>query len=165
MAAAPTTSGSFPVDEEPLRQWVLKAYHEKRKTQGKPKRALDAIRQFLSGAPGGESVLGRYWFEEDPPASIRSFVVDLEKASPGLARSAFEPVTEAVGKMEEARSREMAPNVSMYVSSLAGPLALKTGIDETIACAVLSAAILGLSRLGRGPFETALKELVEKKTK
>ena len=59
----------------------------------------------------------------------------------------------------------MAPNVSMYVSSLAGPLALKTGIDETIACAVLSAAILGLSRLGRGPFETALKELVEKKAK
>jgi hypothetical protein len=147
----------FVVDEEPLRACVLKAYHEKRKAPGSSKRVIDAIRQFLSGAPGGKTVLRRYWFEEDPPASIASFFEDLEKASAGLTRNAIEPLITAVRQMEEKKSRTLAPHVSVYVSSLAGPVALKAKIDETLACAVVSAAIIGLSRLGRGPFEAALE--------
>jgi len=152
-------SRAFPVDETPLRDWVLKAYQERRGLTGKPKRALDAVRQFLSGAPGGQTVVDRYWFEEDPPASVASLVEDLEKAEPGLARSAFEPLVAAVKDIEEERSGELAPNLSVYVSSLAGSLAVKTGLDETLACSVISAAIIGLSRLGRKPFEESLESL------
>jgi hypothetical protein len=151
-------STGFIVDEEPLRAAVLKAYHAKRKEAGRSKRALDAVRQLLSGAPGGESILDRYWFEEDPPASIRSFAEDLEKTARGLAQGVFEPLLGAVRKMEEAAKREVAPNVAVYVSSLAGPLALKHEIDEAVAASVLSAALIALSRLGRGPFEEALAE-------
>ncbi len=150
-------SAGFHVDEEPLRAAVLKAYHSKRKEPGKSKRALDAVRQLLSGAPGGESILDRYWFEEDPPASVRSFVDDLEKTAPGLARAVIDPLLGAVKKMEEAGRREIAPNVAVYVSSLAGPLALKHGLDEAIATGAISAAVVALSRLGRAPFEEALE--------
>ena len=155
-ALGPELRGGFSMDEEPLRQVVLKAYHENKGSQGKPKRALDAMRQFLSGAPGGETVLQRYWFEEDPQASARSFVADLEKAATGLSRSVLDPLIAAAAQMEATKSRELAPNVSVYVSSLAGAVALRAGIDETLACALLSAAILGLSRVGRKPFEAAL---------
>jgi len=148
---------AFTIDEAPLRQWVLKAYQENRRLSGTPKRALDAIRQFLSGAPGGESLVSRYWFEEDPPASCRSFVEDLEKTSPGLGRAVFSPLLAAVKSMEARNDSALAPNTSVYVSGLAGPLAIKAGIDETLACAVISAAILGLSRIGRAPVEAALE--------
>jgi hypothetical protein len=152
----PEIRGGFPIDEEQLRQAVLKAYQDKKGCQGKDKRTLDAIRQFLSGAPGGATVLQRYWFEEDPEASARSFVTDLEKAAPGLSRSVLEPLIAAAARMEKKKSSVLAPNISVYVSSLAGAVALKAGLDETLACAVLSAAILGLSRVGRKPFESAL---------
>jgi hypothetical protein len=147
---------AFAVDEQPLRDFVLKAYHEGVKSPGPSKRTLDAIRQFLSGAPGGKTVLDRYWFEEDPPASTVSYVEDLDRASPGLARTVVEPLLAAMRHMEEKKSRELAPNLSVYVLSLAGPVALKAKIDETLASAAISAAILGLSRVGKGPFEAAL---------
>jgi hypothetical protein len=149
-------SAGFTVDEEPLRQWVLKAYHEKRSGSEAARRALHAVRQLLSGAPGGESVTGRYWFEEDPFASARSFVEDLELASPGLARLTFEPLLEAMSQAASKGSSGIAPNVPVYISSLAGAMAVKSGLDELIANAVLSAAVLGLSRAGRGPFDAAL---------
>ena len=134
----------FSLDEEPLRANVLKGYQENRKESGRTKRALDAVRQFLSGAPGGESIVDRYWFEEDPPASARSFVEDLERTAPGLAHGVFDPLLGSVRRMEESRKTEIAPNVAMYVSSLAGALALKHGLDEAIAASALSAAVIGL---------------------
>lgn len=149
--------GGFAVDEEPLREAVLKAYHEKRGAAGASKAVLDAVRQFLSGAPGGESVPGRYWFEENPPASIASFLEDLDGAAPGLARQVLDPLLAAVGKMEKKRARELVPNVPVLVSSLSGAVSVKTGLDEALAGAALSAAILGLSRLGPGPFAGALE--------
>jgi hypothetical protein len=152
-----TRPPAFPVDETPLRDWVLKAYQDRRGLSEKSKRALDAVRQFLSGAPGGRTVVERYWFEEDPPASVASFVEDLDRAETGLARSTIEPLVAAVIAIEEKRSEELAPNISVYVSSLAGSLTVKTGLDETLACSVISATILGLSRLGRKPFEESLK--------
>jgi hypothetical protein len=148
----------FAVDEEPLREAVLKAYHAKRSAGGTAKRVLDAVRQFLSGAPGGESVPGRYWFEEDPPASTASFVEDLDGAAPGLARQVLEPLLAAVARMEKKGARELVPNVPVLVSSLSGAVSVKTGLDETLSGAALSAAILGLSRVGPVPFAAALEK-------
>jgi len=153
-----STSQAFPVDETALRDWVLKAYHERRQAAGKSKRALDAVRQFLSGAPGGQSVLERYWFEEDPPASVRSFIEDLQRTEAGLARTVLEPLLASVREMEKRKSRTLARNVSVYVASLAGAVAVKSRLDETIASSLIAAAIIGLSRLGRKPFEAALEE-------
>jgi hypothetical protein len=147
----------FAVDEEPLRETVLRAYQETRGATGAPKAVLDAVRQFLSGAPGGKSAPDRYWFEEDPPASIASFVEDLDGAAPGLARQVLDPLLAAVVKMEKNRGRELVPNVAMLVSSLSGAVSVKTGLDETLAGAALSAAILGLSRLGSDPFTGVLE--------
>lgn len=148
--------GGFAIDEAPLRQWVLKAYQENRKQTGAPKRALDAVRQFLSGAPGGSSLVARYWLEEDPEASSRSFVEDLERTAPGLAAAVFSPLLTAVKNMEQGHEYSLVPNLSVYVSGLAGPVAIKAAIDESLAGAVIAAAILGLSRVGRGPIEAAL---------
>lgn len=153
-----TGQRAFSVDEAPLRDWILKAYQDNRGSTGKLKRALDAVRQFLSGAPGGQSGVARYWFEEDAPASVASFVEDLDRAEPGLARSAFEPLVAAVKDIDESGSGKLAPNLSVYVSSLAGSIAVKTGLDETLACSVISAAILGLSRCGTKPFEESLEK-------
>lgn len=146
------SSAGFPLDEAPLRQLILKAYHEHRRRTGPPRRLLDAIRQFLSGAPGGESLVDRYWFEEDPPASARSFAVDLEKVAPGLAEAVWEPLLRASQAMEKRGDGELAPNVPVYVSSLSGPVALRAGVDEGLAAATLAAAVIGLSRVGARPF-------------
>ncbi|MBI4601232.1 MAG: hypothetical protein HY721_04645 [Planctomycetes bacterium] len=154
--AGEARGAGFLVDEEPLRQAVLKAYHEKRGRPGPAAKVLAAVRQFLSGAPGSNSVAGRYWFEEDPVGSAARFVEDLERAAPGLGRGAVEPLLVAVRDMEAKRRRELSPNLAVYVASLAGPLALKAGIDETLAASVVAAAIIGLSRAGRGPFEAAV---------
>jgi len=147
----------FPIDDEPLRERVLRAYHEKRQEPGTAKLALSAVRQFLSGAPGARNVPGRYEFEEDPGPAVARFIAELDLVKPGLARASLERLLEAVKKMEKKQSRELAPKISVYIASLAGPLALRSGLDETLASAVLSAAVLGLSRLGRKPFEDALR--------
>jgi hypothetical protein len=151
----PRESEGFRLDEEPLRASVLKAYHEKRGTSLKAKRTLDAIRQFLSGPPGGEPAGGRYWFEESPAASIRSYIEDLDRAEPGLSGAVLDPLLSAVAQMESAGAAEIAPNVPMYISSLAGAIAVKRRIDETLATAALAAALIGLGRVGRTPFTEA----------
>ena len=145
------------VDEGTLRGWVLKAYQENRGSDGITKRVLDAIRQFLSGAPGGMQAGTSYWFEEDPPASIASFIEDLERASPGLARRTFEPLLEQVSKNLAAGQENLAENMTVFVSALAGALAVKVDLEEDLACALLSAAILGVHRLGPEPFAPAVE--------
>jgi hypothetical protein len=147
----------FPIDDQPLRERVLKAYHEKRKETGTARLALNAVRQFLSGAPGARNVPGRYEFEDSPEPAVARFMADLDLVRPGFARAALERLLDAVKRMEKQKSRELAPKISVYIASLAGPLALRSGLDETLASAVLSAAVLGLSRLGRKPFEEALR--------
>jgi hypothetical protein len=142
------------VHEALLRQTVLRAYHEKREMGGSnkaakaAKAALAAVRQFLSGAPGTMVSSERYWFEEDPRASVASFVADLERALPGLARAVLEPVLAQARQGRAEGRRELALNLSLYVSGLAGAVAVKTGLDETLAAGVVAAVILGLSRLG-----------------
>jgi hypothetical protein len=138
------SSGGIPVDEEPLRAWVLKAYHEKRQGPAGGRRLLDAIRRFLSGPPGGPSVPDRYYFEDSPAASLQRFAAAMEEAAPGLSQAVFAPLLAAAGR----KGKGIAPNLSVFIASLAGPIALKSGVDETIVCALLAAALLGVARLG-----------------
>ena len=150
-------STGFEVDEQPLRDYILKAYHDARPASEKNRLAIDATRQFLSGPPGGEAALGRYWFQEDPEASIKSFLEDLDRVDKNLARSVLQPLLAAMDKMARKKKKStLAPNLSVYVSSLSGSCAVKADLEETVASAVVSAAILGLSRLGGGPFERVL---------
>ncbi len=148
----------FAVDEEALREFVLKAYHEARDTSERARLGCDAVRQFLSGPPGGRTVPERYWFEENPEASIESFFDDLERTDPQLPAAVFGPLVQAVEDMEAQSASSLAPNLSVYVASLAGSCAVKAEIDEAIAAAIVCAAILGLSRLGRTPFVRALSK-------
>ncbi len=150
-------STGFAVDEQPLRDYILKAYHDARPASEKNRLAIDATRQFLSGPPGGEAALGLYWFQEDPEASIKSFLEDLDRVDENLARSVLQPLLAATDEMaREKKKSTFAPNLSVYVSSLSGSCAVKAELDETVASAVVSAAILGLARLGAGPFERVL---------
>ncbi|MGQ9591259.1 MAG: hypothetical protein ACUVYA_13315 [Planctomycetota bacterium] len=147
----------FPLDERPLRDAVLKAYHESRGRPGAARAILAAIRQFLSGPAGGPSAPdGSYFFETDPAASVAALVEELEGAVPGLARKAIEPVLCAALDAERRGERELAPNPALYAASLGGALAVKAALDETVACALVAAVILGLARLGTPAFEEAL---------
>jgi hypothetical protein len=152
----PPQPNQFQVNEDMLQQHILKAHHEKRDV-GKPsKKALDAVRQFLSGAPGGPNVPTHYWFEKDPPASLASFVGDLEKVSAGLPRVLFEPVIAQAKKVSKEGGHELASNLALYVTSQAGAVAVKAQLDETVASSLVSTVVLALARLGWEPFEKAL---------
>jgi hypothetical protein len=145
----------FPLDEIPLREWILRAYHEKRRESERSRLVIDAVRQFLSGPPGGETVPGLYWFEEQPEGSVTSFRQDLERVAPWLAELVFRPII--AGVRERASSlEEPFPNPAVSVASLAGSVAVKGDLDETVACAVVAAAVIGVARLGCGVFEDAL---------
>ncbi len=145
------------VDEQTLRDLVLKAYHEARARSHKGRLGVDSVRQFLAGAPGGETVPGNYWFEQDPDASLDSFLSDLDRTSPALVASVFEPLLQTVRELEAAGRSELAPNPNVYVSSLSGSCAVKADLDETVAAGIVAATIIGLARLGRERFEQALE--------
>jgi len=148
----------FPINEEPVRQWVLRAYHSHRGQAGPPGLVLAAMRQFLSGAPGSDFASDRYWFEEDPAGSVASFVEDLDRAEPNLAQAVIEPLLSSLRHRREQGEPEIADNLSVYVSNLAGAVAVKASLDETLACGAISAAIIALSRLDAELFEAALRK-------
>ena len=145
------------LDEEPLREWVLKAYHEKALESEEHAQLLDAVRLLLSGATSRYSSLS-YYFEGDPKTSLASFARHINEVSDDLAAALLEPIELGAGKTEPgdvakekqngAAGAAAAPNLSLYVSSLAGPIAMRRGIDETVVCSLLSAVLLAVSRLG-----------------
>lgn len=144
------------MNEELLRECVLKAYHENRDSGKEGKRALDSMRQLLSGAPG--STVGHgYWFEQDPPSSVRSFVVDLEAAMGGLAALVVDPVLAQFAKARRAGVTELAPNLAVFVSSVGGAVAVKAELDEALACGLVAAATIGISIAGEETFSAALE--------
>lgn len=146
----------FPLDETPLREHVLRTYHERRDRPEPASQILSAIRQFLSGPPGGETIPDIYWFEEDPDFSIADFLTSLESVGAGLASQTFEPLLEAIEEREKLSAKDFVPNLSVYVSSMAGALAVKARLDETLACGLIAAALIGISRLGTTPFRILL---------
>jgi len=141
----------FRIDEQYLRDQVLRAYHENREAGDKSAKVLAAIRQFLSGAPGAAGAR-RYWFEEDPPASIASFAEDLELTEAGLARLVLQPLLEQAQSASLSSRRELVDNLAVYVSSQAGAVAVKARLDETLAAGLVAAAIIGIHRTGPEPF-------------
>jgi hypothetical protein len=147
--------GDIPAIEAPLRAAVLKAYQEAPQGDARARRLNAAVRQFLSGPPGTENFVTMYWFEEDPAASVRSFVEDLDRVKPGLAMAMMEPVLTSFAK--RGVQGDPLASVHLSVTSLAGSLAVKTGLDETMACAILSAVVLGLLRVAAEPFQDVLR--------
>ncbi len=155
----------FSIDEGPLREAVLKAYHEKRGASPENQALVAAVRQFLSGPPGGESAPGSYFFELDPPRSVREFLAELDRSAPDLARRTAESVVRAAREAERKGARELAPNPAVWAASIAGSLAVKAGLDETVACALVAATILAVARLGAAVFEEALAERGPRRSK
>jgi len=151
------TGGAFKIDEEPLRQWILKAHHSNPKREDASGRVLDAIRHFLSGPIGGLSS-PRYWFHDRSDVALSDFAAELYEAHPELLSVTLEPLLQGIESGGEASansgdgdesSPELAPNLSVYVAFLAGPIALKTSLDETVVCALVSTILLALAKLGR----------------
>ncbi|MCZ6794496.1 MAG: hypothetical protein O7J95_12880 [Planctomycetota bacterium] len=142
-------TAGFWLDDTPLREWILKCYHEKKDEDGGHLLLLEAIRELLSGAPGGPSVPTEYTFETDPETLVLRFARSLDVATGGLDRAIYEPLIAAVEAMENEQRSDLAPNLSLYVASVSGPIALRTGVDETVVCALVSAALLTIARLGR----------------
>jgi hypothetical protein len=151
--------GGFGIEEEPLRQWILKAYHDRRGGGQSDREILDAIRQFLSGPAGGPSVPGQYFFEVKPEKSVWRFVGSLESTVKGLSGMVFAPLLGAMEEKERRRQAAIAPNLSLYVSSIAGPIAVRSKLDETLTCALVAAGLLGLARLGKSEIVGALDKV------
>lgn len=153
------------LDEEPLREWVLKAYHEKAIESEEHAQLLDAVRLLLSGATSRYNSIS-YYFEGDPESSLGSFARQLNEVSDDLAAALLEPIELGAGKIDPvnavqenqngAAGAASAPNLSLYVSSLAGPIAMRRGIDETVVCSLLSTVLLAVSRLGINRVREAL---------
>lgn len=153
--------GGVRIDEEPLRQWILKAYHERRGGGQRDREVLDAIRQLLSGPPGGAGHPSQYYFEINPEMSIWRFMGALESAVRGLPSMVFRPLLATLDENGEAGTDHFVSNVSVYVASVAGAMAVKGRLDETLACGLVASGLLALARLGKPTVLDAL-ERVEK---
>ena len=146
------------IDEEPLKDWILKAYHEKALDSEEHARLVDAERLLLSG-PNAHYNSTRYYFETDPGPRLEAFAHQLDEVSENLAAALFEPIELGLKQSEPSletpkerprgrASATSATNLSLYIASLAGPIALRAGIDETVACSLLSTVLLAVSRVG-----------------
>ena len=145
------------MDEGPLRECVLKAYQLRSSEGGSTRKVLDAIRQFLSGPPGTEEIHLTYRFEDYPDTAVTSFIEDLAKAMPDLPQASLEPLLSALDESTSKGEGGFPSNVAVWLASLAGYVSIRTGLDEELTSAILSAALLGVSRLGAGPFRDALQ--------
>jgi hypothetical protein len=135
------------IDEEAVRDWILRAYHERRGDDPREAKLADAVRGLLSGPPGGPSA-GDYYFEKDPARSVPRFAADLDAVHADLAAAIFQPLLQAAEKRAIQPQAGAPSNTSVFLASLSGPIAVKAGLAETAVCAVLGAALLVLARLG-----------------
>ena len=149
---------TFDLDEEPLKEWILKAYHERALDSEEHARLVDAQRLLLSG-PDSPFNSGTYYFEEDPGPRLENFARQLDEISEQLATALFEPLERGMKQSEPSlaapprektagASAASATKLSLYIASLAGPIALRTGLDETVICSLLSTVLLAMSKVG-----------------
>ena len=110
----------FPIDEAPLREWILKAYHEKRKTTESCFALVEAVRELLSGPLEETGPPGRYFFESEPDASLWLFLTSLHAVAEALDRAVYEPLFAAIAEKKGKNEGALAPNLSVYVAALAG---------------------------------------------
>lgn len=136
------------VDEELLRGCVLDSYMRHDRGDRFEQAVIRSISKFLSGPLEKESASELYWFEEHPESSAKDFARELDALRPGLARAIVEPLTQAIEDRPQPDPVELAPNVSIWIASLAGALAVRAEIDESLAAGLLAAVLLAFERLG-----------------
>jgi len=139
---------AFSLDEESLRKTILKSYFGERTAPLEPEPLMAHLRQLLSGPPGGETQPATYYFEVEPEVTVPVFFRSVEVERPGLAALIAEPLLAAAEERAAGRRSEVAPNLSMFISALAGPLALKADISESVAAALLAGFLIAVARLG-----------------
>ena len=143
------------IDEDSLRGLILKAYHELGASQDITREVLEAVRFFLSGPIGGMEVPGSYYFEDDPPAHVWRFLGTLESAVSGLPAAVYGPLLAATEEAKRTEGREIATNVAVFVASVSGPIAVKTGLEETVVGSLVATGLLSLDRVGIEPIRAA----------
>ncbi len=144
----PPPADALFLDEEPLRKAVLKGYFGDRVAPLEPVPLIAQLRELLSGAPGAPTEPTTYRFEVDPEASIPLFLAGIDAECKGLARLIVEPILSAAEEMASGKRKEIAPNLAVFVSSLAGSIAVKAKLSEAEAGALLAGFLLVVSRLG-----------------
>jgi hypothetical protein len=136
------------MDEAPLRKAVVKGYFGEKMVPMEPEPLIARLRDLLSGPAGGDCVPGTYFFETAPERLLPEFLAGLEAEKPGLAALVAKPILAAAAEVAEGRRGEIAPNLGAFISSLAGPMAVKARIAETTAAALLAGVLIAVSRLG-----------------
>ncbi len=144
----PTPSDALSLDEEPLRAAVLKGYFGDRVAPLEPVPLLAHLRELLSGPPGGPTEPSTYRFEVDPEAMVPVFLAGIEAERKGLARLIVDPILSAAEQIASGKRGEIAPNLAVFVSSLAGAIAVKAKVNEAEAGALAAGFLLVVSRLG-----------------
>jgi hypothetical protein len=144
------------IDEIPLRETIVKAYHLHRVGGEVDDPILAVVRRFLSGPIGSPCVPGVYWFEDGPAERLQAFVESIEKIQAGFARQVIEPVVHVVAEKESRKEEELAPNPAVFVASLAGPVAVKSRIDESLVGALIATVLIAIARLGLRDVERAI---------
>jgi len=133
---------------------VLAAYHRHRRGEDFERAILEIVRRFLSGPSDKSGSPSKYWFETDSEIRTRRFARELEHVRPGLSKAVVTPL--AVAVEERARTEassasnryELAPNLALWIGSLAGAVAVHAKIDETLAAGLLATVLLAFARLG-----------------
>lgn len=148
MVMAGPPSDAFYIDEEPLRRIVVKGYFGEKTVPMDPVPLIARLRDLLSGPPGGESELSSYFFETDPEGVVPAFLQGIESQTPGISALVAGPILAAAEELARAERREIAPNLAVFISSLAGPAAVKAGIPEAVAAALLAGFLILAGRLG-----------------
>jgi hypothetical protein len=145
---AKTPPDAFYLDEEPLRKTVLKGYFGERAAPLDPEPVMAHLRQLLSGPPGGATDPATYYFELDPERTVVAFLQSVEVEHAGLASLIAEPILAKAEELAAAKRTESSPNLGVFISSLAGSLAVKAEVSEPVAAALLAGFLIAAARLG-----------------
>jgi hypothetical protein len=139
---------AFWIDEDPIRKSILKGYFGERTAPLEPEPLMAQLRDLLSGAPGGETDPSCYYFEIDPDYSVPAFLRGIERIAPGLAALIVDPLLVPAEEVAAGSRTEIASNLGVLVSSLAGSISVKADVNEATAGALLGGFLIVLSRLG-----------------
>jgi hypothetical protein len=141
-------SDTFYLDEESLRKAVRKGYFGERVAPLEPEPLMAHLRDLLSGPEGSEGDPGTYRFEDDPDATIPAFFRGIEGEAPGIAALIAEPLLAAAEEMAAGKRKEIAGNLAVFISGLAGSIAVRAEVKEATAAALLSGLLIAIGRLG-----------------